>query len=175
MTEGLDDFQAVLKLLKEKAGFRTDLPKGDGMGIAMGVSHSTIVACCATVTVSRRGRLTIKKILTVVDAGRVINPRAAAEQCEGSAVWELSHAWTGGLEFEKGRFKNNNFDSYDLLRIDQAPHVETILASSGGKRWGGLGEPAGPPVPPAVANAIWFATGKRVRSTPFRKIDLSWT
>jgi isoquinoline 1-oxidoreductase beta subunit len=174
MTEGLDDWQLVLKTLKEKAGFRTDLPKGEGMGIAVVESHGTIAAACATVTVSRRGRLNIEKVLVVMDAGRVINPNAATEQCEGSVCWELSHAWTGGLELENGRFVNTNFDTYNLLRIDQNPHVETIFASSGGKKWGGLGEPAGPPVPPAVANAIYYATGKRIRSTPFRSHDLTW-
>ena len=175
MTEGMDDWQLVLKTLKEKAGFRTDLPKGEGMGIGVVESHGTIAAACATVTVSRRGRLNIEKILVVLDAGRVINPNAATEQCEGSVCWELSHAWTGGLELEKGRFVNTNFDTYNLLRIDQNPQVETIFASSGGKKWGGLGEPAGPPAPPAVANAIYYATGKRIRSTPFRSHDLTWT
>jgi isoquinoline 1-oxidoreductase beta subunit len=174
MTEGLDDWQLVLKTLKQHAGFRTDLPKGEGMGVAVVESHGTIAAACATVTVSRRGRLSIEKVLVVLDAGRVINPNAAAEQCEGSVCWELSHAWTGGLELEGGRFVNTNFDTYNLLRIDQNPHVETIFASSGGKKWGGLGEPAGPPVPPAVANAIYYATGKRIRSTPFRSHDLTW-
>jgi isoquinoline 1-oxidoreductase beta subunit len=175
MTEGLEDWQLVFKTLKQHAGFRTDLPKGEGMGIAAVESHGTIAAACATVTVSRRGRLNIEKILVVLDAGRVINPNAATEQCEGSVCWELSHAWTGGLELEGGRFVNTNFDTYNLLRIDQNPHVETIFASSGGKKWGGLGEPAGPPAPPAVANAIFYATGKRIRSTPFRLHDLTWT
>lgn len=174
MTEGLDDYQLVLQTLKDKAGFRTDLPKGQGMGIGVVESHGTIAAACATVNVSRRGRLTIEKILVVMDAGHVINPHAATEQCEGSICWELSHAWMGGLDLERGRFVNTNFDSYNLLRIDQMPQVETIFASSGGKKWGGLGEPAGPPAPPAVANAIFYATGKRIRSTPFRQHDLSW-
>ena len=174
MTEGMDDFQRVLKTLKEKAGFRTDLPKGQGMGIALVESHGTIAAACATVTVSRRGRLEIEKVVVVLDSGHVINPHAATEQCESSVCWELSHAWMGGLDLEEGRFVNNNFDTYNLLRIDQMPDVETYFALSGGKKWGGLGEPAGPPAPPAVANAIWYATGKRIRSTPFRLHDLSW-
>ena len=174
MTQGLPDWQLVLETLKEKSGFRTDLPKGEGMGVAVVESHGTIAAACATVTVSRRGRLEIEKILVVLDAGRVINPLAATEQCEGSVCWELSHAWTGGLELENGRFVNTNFDTYNLLRIHQHPRVETIFASSGGKKWGGLGEPAGPPVPPAVANAIYYATGKRIRATPFHSQDLTW-
>jgi len=174
MTEGMDDWQLVLRTLKEKSGFRTDLPKGEGMGVAVVESHGTIAAACATVTVSRRGRLSIEKVLVVLDAGRVINPHTATEQCESSVCWELSHAWTGGLELENGRFVNTNFDTYNLLRIDQMPHVETIFASSGGKKWGGLGEPSGPPTPPAVANAIYYATGKRIRATPFRSQDLTW-
>jgi isoquinoline 1-oxidoreductase beta subunit len=175
MTEGMEDWQLVLKTLKEKAGFRTDLPKGQGMGVAAVESHGTIAAACATVTVSRRGRLEIEKIVVVLDAGRVINPHTATEQCEGSVCWELSHAWTGGLELDQGRFVNTNFDTYNLLRIHQHPHVETYFASSGGTKWGGLGEPAGPPAPPAVANAIYYATGKRIRATPFRSQDLTWS
>ena len=97
------------------------------------------------------------------------------EQAEGSVVWELSHAMFGGLELEGGRFINTNFDTYNLMRFNQAPHVDVLFASSGGTKWGGLGEPAGPPAPPAVANAIFYATGKRVRSTPFIRHDLSWT
>ena len=175
MTEGMPDWQLVLRTLKEKSGFRTDLPKGEGMGVAVVELHGTIAAACAKVNVSRRGRLEIEKVLVVLDAGHVINPHAATEQCEGSVVWELSHAWTGGLELEEGRFVNTNFDTYNLLRIDQIPQVETIFASSGGTKWGGLGEPAGPPAPPAVANAIYYATGKRIRATPFRSQDLTWT
>ena len=174
MTEGMDDYQLVLKTLKEKAGFRTDLPKGEGMGVAMVTSHGTIAAACATVTVSRRGRLTIEKMVVVLDPGHIINPHGATEQAEGSCCWELSHAWMGGHELENGRFVTTNFDTYNLLRIDQMPDVEVHFALSGGTKWGGLGEPAGPPAPPAVANAIWYATGKRIRSTPFRLHDLSW-
>ncbi len=174
MTKDRADYQLVLKMLKEKSGFRTDLPKGQGMGVAVVECHESIAAACATVNVSRRGELTIDKVIVVLDAGHVINPHAATEQAEGSVVWELSHAWLGGLELEKGAFTNTNFDTYNLMRLNQAPLVETYFASSGGKKWGGLGEPAGPPVPPAVANAIWYATGKRIRSTPFVSHNLSW-
>jgi isoquinoline 1-oxidoreductase subunit beta len=175
MTKGLPDWQLVLNTLKEKAGFRTDLPKGEGMGVAVVESHGTIAGACASVTVSRRGVLTIEKVVIVVDSGHVINPNNAAEQCEGSVCWELSHAWMGGLDLNEGRFTNTNFDSYNLLRIDQMPQVEVHFALSGGSKWGGLGEPAGPPAPPAVANAIFYATGKRIRTTPFRNHDLSWS
>jgi isoquinoline 1-oxidoreductase subunit beta len=174
MTKDKDDWQRVLKTLKEKAGYRTDLRRGEGMGVAVVACHGTIAAACASVTVSRRGQLAVEKIVIVVDCGHVINPRGATEQIEGAACYELSHAWFGGLEMREGRFVNTNFDSQNLLRIDQAPEIESHFALTGGKKWGGMGEPAGPPVPPAVANAIFAATGKRIRSTPFRLHDLSW-
>lgn len=175
MTKGKADYQRVLNMLKAKSNFSTKLPKGEGMGVAVVHCHGTIAAACASVTVSRRGVLSVDKVVIVLDSGHVINPHAAKEQSEGSVCWELSHAWMGGLNLENGRFVNTNFNSYNLLRIDQMPVVETHFALSGGTKWGGLGEPAGPPVPPAVANAIFQATGKRIRSTPFRLQDLSWS
>ena len=174
MTQGLDDWQRVLMKLKETSGFRTDLPKGEGMGVAIVESHGTIAAACAKVSVSRRGVLTVDKVTIVVDSGHVINPHNAIEQCEGSVCWELSHALFGGLDLREGRFTNTNFDTYNLVRIDQMPDVDVHFALSKNK-WGGLGEPAGPPVPPAVANAVYYATGKRMRTTPFRNHNLSWS
>jgi isoquinoline 1-oxidoreductase beta subunit len=174
MTKDKHDWQKVLLTLKEKANFRTDLPKGQGMGVAVVECHGTIAAACATVSVSRRGQLTVEKIVVVADCGHVINPHAAKEQMEGSVCYELSHAWMGGLDIRDGRIMNTNLDTYNLLRMDQMPEVESHFALTGGKKWGGMGEPAGPPVPPAVANAIFAATGKRIRSTPFRAHDISW-
>ncbi len=174
MTQGMADWQLVLRTLKDKAGFRTDLPKGQGMGVAIVEDHGSICAACATVRVSPEGELAVEKVVIVIDSGHVINPHNAAEQLEGGVCWELSHAWMGGLELKEGRFVNTNFDSYPLLRMQQMPQVEVHFALSGGAKWGGIGEPAGPPVPPAVANAIYYATGKRIRSTPFKSHDLSW-
>jgi isoquinoline 1-oxidoreductase beta subunit len=175
MTAGLADWQLVLRTLKDKSGFRTDLPKGQGMGVAIVEDHGSICAACATVRVSPAGELKVEKVVIVIDSGHVINPHNTAEQLEGGVCWELSHAWMGGLEMREGRFVNTNFDSYPLLRIHQMPQVEVHFALSGGAKWGGIGEPAGPPTPPAVANAIWYATGKRIRSTPFKNQDLSWS
>jgi isoquinoline 1-oxidoreductase beta subunit len=175
MTQGKADWQLVLRTLKEKAGFRTDLPKGRGMGVAIVEDHGSICAACATVRVSPAGELKVEKVVIVIDSGHVINPHNAAEQLEGGVCWELSHAWLGGLQLREGRFMNTNFDRYPLLRMHQMPAVEVHFALSGGAKWGGIGEPAGPPVPPAVANAIYYATGKRIRSTPFKDHDLSWS
>ncbi|HEX5765001.1 MAG TPA: molybdopterin cofactor-binding domain-containing protein [Woeseiaceae bacterium] len=175
LTRGMEPWQRVLRKLKEVAGFRTDLPRGQGMGIAVLEDHASYCAACATVSVSRGGELKVEKVVLVMNSGYLINPRAAAEQMEGSVVWELSHALYGGLELERGQFVNTNFDSYKLMRMHQVPEIEVHFAMSEDGWWGGIGEPAGPPTPPAVANAIWFATGKRVRSTPITRHDLSWS
>ena len=175
MTKGMEPWQRVLQKLKDVAGFRTDLPRGQGMGIAVVEDHASYCGACATVSVSRRGDLRVEKVALVMNSGYLINPRGAAEQMEGSVCYELSHALYGGLKLERGRFVNDNFDSYQLMRIHQAPEVEVHFALSEDGWWGGIGEPAGPPTPPAVANAIYFATGKRIRSTPMTGHDLSWS
>ena len=175
MTKGLEPWQRVLRKLREVSGFTTGLPRGEGMGIAVVEDHNSICGACATVSVSRRGQLRVEKVVIVINSGYVINPHNAAEQLEGSVCWELSHALYGGLELKDGRFVNNNFDTYPLMRIDQMPDVDVHFASSEDGWWGGIGEPGGPPTPPAVANAIYFATGKRIRSTPIIGHDLSWS
>ncbi|MFW6027944.1 MAG: molybdopterin cofactor-binding domain-containing protein [bacterium] len=175
MTKGLEPWQRVLLKLKEVAGFTTDLPRGEGMGIAVVADHGSYSGACATVSVSRRGQLSIDKIVLVMNSGYIINLLNCAEQMEGATCWELSHALYGGLRLEGGRFTNANFDSYNLMRINEAPRIETHFALSEDGWWGGVAEPGGPPVPPAVANAIFFATGKRIRSTPIAQHDLNWS
>ena len=174
MTKSKRDYQIVLNALKAKAGYRMDLPRGEGMGVAVVESHGTIAGAVATVTVSRRGQLRVEKMVLALDSGHVINPLNATEQVEGSVVFGLAHLMGGGLEFQKGMVANSNFDTYRLLRIGDMPTVEVHFALSGGEKWGGLGEPGVPPTAPSVANAIFAATGKRVRSTPLTLHDLSW-
>jgi isoquinoline 1-oxidoreductase beta subunit len=175
MTEGNEPWQRVLLKMKEIGGFTTDLPKGQGMGIGIAEDHGSIVGVIATVEVSRRGNLFVDKCLVVANSGYVLNTRGAEEQCFSAVGWELSHALFGGLTMENGQFTNVNFDNYKMLRMPDMPEVETVFALSEDQWWGGFGEPAGPPSPAAVANAIFFATGKRVRSTPIIKHDLSWS
>jgi isoquinoline 1-oxidoreductase beta subunit len=175
MTEGMDDWQLVLTTLKEKSGYRTDLPRGEGMGVAVVACHGTIAGASAHVSVSRRGQLFIEEIHIVLDSGHVINTLSAAEQAEGSVCYELSHAMAGGLDIRNGQVMNTNFDRYAVLRMHEMPQVHVHFAMTGGTKWGGLGEPAGPPTPPAVANAIFQATGVRIRSTPFNAHDLRWS
>ncbi len=175
MTRGLERWQRVLLKLKEVSGFTTDLPRGEGMGVAVVEDHGSICGACATVSVSRSGQLSVEKVVLVMNSGYMINPHNGAEQIEGSVCWELSHALYGGLNLEDGRFVNSNFDTYQLMRMHQMPEVEVHFALSQDGWWGGMGEPGGPPTPPAVANAIYFATGKRIRSTPINRHDLNWT
>jgi isoquinoline 1-oxidoreductase beta subunit len=175
MTQGNERWQRVLNKVKEVAGYTTKLPKGQGMGIGVVESHGSTVAAVATVEVSRRGALFIDKILIVHNAGYTINPRAAGDQVKSSIGWELSHALYGGLQMQNGRMQNINFDNYKLLRMPDMPQVEIHFADSRTDWWGGFGETCVPPTPPAVANAIFAATGKRVRSTPIVAQDLSWS
>jgi len=174
MTEGNERWQRVLLKIKEVSGFTTDLPRGVGMGIGVVESHGTVCGAVATVEVTRRGALHIDKVLVVTNCGYTLNPRAADEQLVGSVAWELGHLLYGGLDLRDGRFQNANFDNYKILRMPEMPEVESVYANSEDGWWGGIGEPAVPPVPPAVANAIFFASGKRVRSTPLLRHDLTW-
>ncbi|MBX4899719.1 MULTISPECIES: xanthine dehydrogenase family protein molybdopterin-binding subunit [Rhizobium] len=175
MTRGMEPWQRVLAKLKDVSGFTTGLQRGRGMGVAVVAAHGSYCGACATVEVSREGALRIERLVLVMNSGYIINPLNATEQMEGSACWELTHALQGGLALSDGRFTNLNFDTYPLLRMDQMPKVECHFALSKDGWWGGVAEPAAPPVPPAIANAIYFATGKRIRSTPIVRHDLSWS
>ena len=175
MTKDLADWQLVLKVLKEKSGYRTDLPKGQGMGVAIGESFGTIVAQCATVSVSRRGQLTVERMTVVVDCGNLVTPAIGEHQMQSGVVYGLTDALYRGLTIDKGAIVESNFDTYPLMKIGQMPLIDVHWALAGGDKWGGLGEPATPAAAPAVGNAIFMATGKRIRTTPFIQHDLSWT
>ena len=173
MTEGNEPWQRVLKAMKEKSGWTTDTGNGQGMGCAVVESHGTVAGCVASVSVSRRGQIYIDRLQYFLNSGYAINPLGAKEQAISSANWELSHAMYGGLDIRNGRVMNTNFNSYTMMRMPDHPaQIDVSLELSQDGWWGGLGEPAGPPTPPAVANAIFYATGTRVRSTPLSKAEL---
>ena len=172
MTEGIEPWQRVLKAMKDKSGFTTDLPDGEGMGCAIYESHGSVAGCVASVSISRRGQIYVDKLQFFVNSGYVLNRQNATEQIESAAAYELGAAMYGGLDLRDGRIRNTNFDTYNQLRIADMPPIEVNWELSQDGWWGGLGEPGGPPVPPAVANAIYFATGTRVRETPFTKAEI---
>ncbi|PTY06898.1 xanthine dehydrogenase family protein molybdopterin-binding subunit [Opitutaceae bacterium EW11] len=167
--------KGVLQLAAEKAGWGKKLPKGQGLGIAAYFSHRGYVAEVADVTVTQDGTLKVNRVTAAVDVGsQIINLSGAENQVQGSVIDGLSAAWLQQLTYENGRMVQSNFDQYLLLRISDAPPVEAHFLKTDNPVTG-LGEPALPPLAPAVCNAIFAATGKRIRELPFSKADLSWT
>ncbi len=167
----------VLKLAAEKAGWgKKKFAKGQGQGIAFHFSHRGYFAQVAEVTVDKDGTLHVDRVVTAADVGsQIVNPSGGENQVEGSVIDGLSAAWYQDLDLDKGRIVQNNFNDYPLLRINDAPKkVETHWLLTDNPPTG-LGEPALPPVAPAVCNAIFAATGKRIREMPWIKTDLSWS
>jgi len=165
--------KGVLKLVAEKSGWGEKLEKGRGRGIAFHFSHLGYVAVVADVTVSQDGVLKVNKLSAGVDVGPIMNLSGAENQVEGSMIDGLSAAWFQEILVEKGAVQQKNFHEYHLLTMKDAPKVEVHFAKSGYPPTG-LGEPALPPTAPAICNAIFAATGKRVRTLPLAKQDLSW-
>jgi isoquinoline 1-oxidoreductase beta subunit len=135
------------------------------------MSFGSFVAACAEVSVDGRGALKIHKIVAATDCGTAVNPAQIHRQVAGSFVYGLSAALYGECTVKDGAIEQTNFDSYNVMRIDEMPEVETVLVPSGGF-WGGVGEPTIAVAAPAVLNAIFAATGKRVRDLPLAKHDL---
>jgi len=111
----------------------------------------------------------------VVDCGNLVNPLTAEEQVESAVIWALTAALYGKLTVVDGVVQESNFDAYRMLRISETPSIETYFSLSGGDSWGGIGEAAVGTLAPAVTNAIFRATGKRVRSLPIADQDLRWS
>ncbi len=167
--------KAVLELVRDKSGWGTaELPEGTGQGVAFHFSHRGYFAEVVQATVSKEGELGVDQIWVAGDVGRqLVNPSNAVNQVQGSALDGLAQALDQEITFEGGRTKESNFHNFKLLRIDQAPPVEVHWVMSDNQPTG-LGEPALPPVPPALCNAIFAVTGKRIRSLPISRHDLSW-
>jgi isoquinoline 1-oxidoreductase beta subunit len=164
----------VLDKVAEKADWGRSLPEGTAQGFAISDSFGTIVAEVAEVSVSRRGEVTVEKVVCALDCGNTVNPLIIEHQVESCIAYGLSAALYGEITLEDGRVEQSNFDDYPLVRLGEMPEVETHFALSGGDKWGGIGEAALPAAAPAVANAIFRVTGKRIRSIPFKHHDLSW-
>jgi isoquinoline 1-oxidoreductase beta subunit len=166
--------RGVVALVAEKAGWGSPLPRGRGRGIAFHFSHRGYFANVAEVTVSREGVLKVDRVVIAGDVGsQIVNPSGADNQVEGSVLDGLSAAYQE-LDLDRGRIVQSNFHEYALLRITDAPRVEVHYRLTENPPTG-LGEPALPPVAPAIANAVFAATGKRIRSLPFSRTDLRWS
>lgn len=166
----------VLNVVRERSGWanRASLPKGTGLGVAFYFSHQGYFAQVAKVKVEQNGAWRVLKVWSVGDVGStIINPINARNQVEGSIVDGISEMHQK-ITFDKGRTQQTNFYDMPLLRIDYAPQIDVHFHKSENNPTG-LGEPALPPVLPAVANAIYAATSKRIRSLPIVQKDISWT
>jgi isoquinoline 1-oxidoreductase beta subunit len=157
-------FKAVLALAAEKSGWGGKLPAGQARGVALHESFGTIVAQVAEVSL-QAGVPRVHRVVCAVDCGTVVNPGIVAQQMESSVVFALSAALDGRIDIEGGRVQQTNFPSYKLVGLAAAPIVETWLVQSEALP-GGVGEPGVPPLAPAVANALFVLTGKRLRSLP---------
>ena len=167
--------KGVMQLAADKAGWPKKLPRGQAQGIAWYYSYSGYVSVVADVTVTQDGSLTVDKLTAAVDIGPVINLSGAENQVQGAMHDGLSVAWRQQITVDKGSVQQNNFNDYQLLRINDAPRAVEVHFIQTGERPSGIGEPALPPTAPAVCNAIFAATGKRIRSLPISQHDLSWS
>ena len=140
--------------------------------MAFSDNHGTTLAQVVEITVNDRRELAIDRVVCVIDCGIVIHPDIVISQVEGSIIEGLGAALHGEITFSQGRVDQSNFHDYRFLSLDGAPSIEVYLLPQG-KRPGGVGEPAVPPAAPALANAIFDATGKRIRSLPIKKHDFA--
>jgi isoquinoline 1-oxidoreductase subunit beta len=162
--------KAVLELAAEKAGWSSPLPKGKGRGIAVAEAFKTLVAQVAEVSVDEQGRVTVDRVVCAVDCGTPINPDIIAAQMEGGIGFGLGAALYGAITLKDGRVEQDNFNSYRVLRMNEMPKVEVYVVPST-EAPTGVGEPGVAPVGPAIANAIFAASGRRIHILPFPKPD----
>ena len=175
MLAGSPKHLAVLNAVAEKSGWGKPAPDVDGQkvhrGLAQIMGFGSYVAACAEVSVSDAGDLKIHRIVAATDPGHAVNPQQIAAQVEGSFVYGLSAALFGGCTVKDGRIEQDNFSTYPVVQMQHMPKVEAILMPSGGF-WGGVGEPTIAVAAPAVLNAIFAATGKRIRDLPLKNHSL---
>ena len=166
------DYIGVLDMLAEKSGWGSPLPAGSGRGVAVVDTYGTVTGQVIEVSVGSDGRVKVDRVVAVVDCYHAANPNTIAQQIEGGIVFGLTAALYGEITMKNGAPVEGNFDRYRLMRMAEVPKIETYLRQSGGPKWGGIGEPSVAPSAPALCNAIFAATGKRVRSLPLKNVDL---
>lgn len=164
--------RAVLQAAADKAEYRKPLPAGVFRGLCANYGFGSYTAAVAEVSVSKQGEVKVHRIVAATDCGYAVNPDQIAAQVEGSFVYGLSALFSSENTVEKGRIVEGNFDTYEVMKLEQMPKVETVVVPSGGF-WGGVGEPTIAVAAPAVLNAIYAATGKRIRTLPLKHHDLS--
>lgn len=161
----------VVELVAEKGEWGRKMPKGHGLGIAVHRSFVSYIATIVEVAVDDKGKLTVPRVDTAIDCGTYVNPERIASQIEGAAIMGLSLAKYGEITFKDGKVQQKNFDDFQVVRIDESPVVTNVYIVPPGPDTppSGVGEPGVPPFAPALINAIFAATGKRIRSLPIGK------
>lgn len=167
--------KATIRRVAAESGWGEPLPQGEGRGVAFHFCHSGYVAMVAHVAVARDGALRVRQVTAVVDVGPIINLSGAENQVEGAVIDGLSALWLQEMTYDSGRAVQSNFHDYPLLRINDAPASIKVHFIQSDIPPTGLGEPPYPVVPPVICNAIFAATGKRIRQLPLVKSDLSWS
>ncbi|HTE12227.1 MAG TPA: molybdopterin cofactor-binding domain-containing protein, partial [Chitinophagaceae bacterium] len=162
---------AALNLAAEKAGWGKPLPKGHFQGIAVHESFQSYVAQVAEISLDEHGHVKVHKVVCAIDCGLAVNPDGVRAQMESGIIFGITMALYGEINIEKGMVKQSNFHDYRIARMNEAPAIEVFIVPSTDKM-GGAGEPCVPPAAPALANAIFAATGKRFRKLPFGNIKL---
>jgi isoquinoline 1-oxidoreductase beta subunit len=158
----------VLETAAQKAGWGSALPPRNGRGIALAESFHSIVAQVAEVEVGEGGMLRVKRVVCAIDCGKAVNPDIVAAQMESGIVFGLTAARHGEITLKGGRVEQANFPSYEMVRMVDCPKIEVHIVESGWEHLGGVGEPGTPPIAPAVANAVFTATGQRLRKLPIK-------
>jgi len=161
---------AVLDAAAQRANWGRPLPAGRFRGIALNEACGSYCAQVVEASVTD-GRVRVHRVVSALDSGYVINPLSVEMQTQGAVVYALTAALYGEITIKNGAAEQSNFDDYEMLRMADMPQVETVMVPSGGF-WGGVGEPPVPPLAPALCNAIFAATGKRIRSLPLKNHDL---
>ncbi|MCL2887608.1 MAG: molybdopterin-dependent oxidoreductase, partial [Betaproteobacteria bacterium] len=161
---------SVIKLAAEKAGWGKSLPKGRGLGLAWCYSHAGHAAQAVELSVDANKRITIHRVVVAADVGQVVELAGAESQAQGACVDAFSMAMGQQINIENGRIREQNFGAYPILRLPFAPAAVEVYFVDSGFPPTGMGEPALPAMAPAVANAIFVATGERIRAMPFSKL-----
>ena len=164
---------AVLNAVAEKIGWGKPAPQGVYRGIAQVMGYGSYVAGAAEISVTEGSKIKVHRIVASTDPGYVVNPAQVERQIAGSFVYGLSALFYGGCTVKDGKIEQTNFDTYNSMRIAEMPKVECVMVPSGGF-WGGVGEPTIGVAAPAVLNAYFAATGKRIRSVPLKDQNITF-
>lgn len=173
LMSGHPKHRAVLDAVAERIGWGNAPPQGVYRGLAQLHGYGSYVAAAAEISVTDGNKIKVQRIVASTDPGYVVNPAQVERQIAGSFVYGLSALFYGGCTVKNGRIEQTNFDTYNSMRISEMPKVEAVMVPSGGF-WGGVGEPTIGVAAPAVLNAYFAATGKRIRSVPLRDQNISF-